>query len=271
MNAWGRAGDAIALILQARKDGLEVTADQYPYIASSTSLTATVVPPQFREGSAKDLIERLDDAEQGPKLRAAIEKRLEGRGDRIRIASYNRRTDWHGKTIAQIADAEKKQPIDIALDILRNGGAQIVNFGMNEEEVRLYMKQPFVATASDGAAMVPSASVPHPRSYGTFPRKIGVYALKEGVISLEQAIRSSSGLPADILKLPERGYLKVGYYADIVIFDPQTFRDVATFDRPHQYSTGVRYLFVNGQAAIDAGKRTSVLAGRVLRHESKGG
>jgi N-acyl-D-amino-acid deacylase len=117
--------------------------------------------------------------------------------------------------------------------------------------------------------MVPGSSVPHPRSYGTYPRKIGQYAIKDGIIPLEHAIRSASGLPADILKLPERGYLKVGWYADVVVFDPQTFRDVATYDKPHQYSTGVRYLFVNGQLAIDAGKSTGTLAGKVLRHESK--
>src|SRR5262249_11841190 len=155
------------------------------------------------------------------------------------------------------------KPIDVALEILRNGGAQIVNFGMSEEDVRLIMKQPFVATASDGSAMLPGPSVPHPRSYGCFPRKIGRYALVDGVVTLEQALRSASGLPADILKLPERGYLKPGYFADVVVFDPEKFRDVATYDKPHQYSTGVRYLFVNGQLAIDDGKSTGALAGRV--------
>ncbi len=141
---------------------------------------------------------------------------------------------------------------------------------MSEEDVRLIMRQPFVATASDGASMVPSAStVPHPRSYGCFPRKIGHYAIEDKVITLEHALRSASGLPADILKLPERGYLKAGYFADVVVFDPETFRDRATFDKPHQYATGVRYLFVNGKLAIDEGKFTGVLAGKVLRHKSK--
>ena len=131
------------------------------------------------------------------------------------------------------------------------------------------MRQPFVATASDGASMLPSAdTVPHPRSYGCFPRKIGRYALEDKIITLEHAIRSASGLPADILKLPQRGYLKAGYYADVVVFDPQTFRDKATFDKPHQYASGVRYLFVNGKLAIDEGKYTDTLAGKVLRHKS---
>src|SRR5262249_21285851 len=134
----------------------------------------------------------------------------------------------------------------------------------------LIMRQPFVATASDGASIVPSAStVPHPRSYGCFPRKIGRYAIEDEVITLAHALRSASGLPADILKLTDRGYLKTGYYADVVVFDPKTYRDKATFDKPHQYATGVRYLFVNGKLAIDDGKFTNVLAGKVLRHKSK--
>jgi N-acyl-D-amino-acid deacylase len=117
--------------------------------------------------------------------------------------------------------------------------------------------------------MIPSNTVPHPRSYGTFPRKIGRFAIEDKVITPEQAIRSASGLPADILRLSDRGYLKVGYYADIVVFDSKTFRDKGTYDRPHQYSTGVKYLFVNGRLAIAEGRSTEVLAGRVIRHESK--
>jgi N-acyl-D-aspartate/D-glutamate deacylase len=140
---------------------------------------------------------------------------------------------------------------------------------MSDEDVRLFMKEPYVATASDGGSMLPGNTVPHPRSYGTFPRKIGRYGIEDKVIPLEQAIRSASGLPADILKLPKRGYLKVGHFADIVVFDAKTFRDKATFDQPHQYATGVRYLFVNGQLAIDEGKRTDALHGRVLRHNGK--
>jgi N-acyl-D-aspartate/D-glutamate deacylase len=269
--AWGRAPDMIALIRRARKNGVAVTADQYPYTASSTSLTATVIPARFREGSEADLLRRLDDPDLGPKLRKAIEDALGGRdgGKTIRIASYPPRREWQGKDIGSIAAAEKKAPVEIAIEIQRKGGAGIVSFSMNEEEMRLFMKEPYVATASDGSAQVPADTVPHPRSYGCFPRKIGRYAIEDKVISLEQAIRSASGLPADILKLPERGYLKPGYFADVVAFDPRTFRDRATFDQPHQYATGVQYLFVNGRLAIDGGRFTGDLAGRVLRH--KGG
>ncbi len=127
-----------------------------------------------------------------------------------------------------------------------------------------------MATVSDGKRVcLLGDGVPQRAAYGTFSRKVGRFVIEEQLISVEQAIRSASGLPADILKLPERGYLKAGYFADIVVFDPKTFRDKATFDQPHQYSTGVRYLFVNGRLAIDEGKATEVLAGRVLRHSSK--
>ena len=266
--AWGKAPDVIAMIRRARKDGLEVTADQYPYPASSTSMTATLIPAKYREGSAMDLIKRLDDPEIGPKMKKAIAVSIEDHvgGKSVRIARYSKNPTWQGKDLLAIAELEKRPVLDIVLEIQRNGGAQIVHFGMNDEDVRLFMKEPYVATASDGASMLPAKSVPHPRSYGTFSRKIGVFAIEDKVISLEQAIRSASGLPADILKLPERGYLRAGYYADIVVFDPKSFRDKATYDQPHQYSTGVRYLFVNGRLAIEEGKSTDVLAGRVLRH-----
>jgi N-acyl-D-amino-acid deacylase len=269
--AWGKAADAVALIEQARARGQAVTADQYPYTASSTSLAADVIPPVFREGTAKDFLARLDDAEQGLKVRQAIQQLLDvcdgGKG--IRLARYTPHAEWQGKDLAAIAAAEKKTPLDIVLDIERHGGAMIVNFSMQEEEVRLIMKQPWVATASDGGAKVPDDTVPHPRNYGCFPRKVGRFALEEKAVTLEHAVRSASGLPADILHLPERGYLKTGYYADVVVFDPQAFRDTATFEQPQQYATGVRYLFVNGVAAIAEGKATGELPGKALRHVSK--
>jgi N-acyl-D-aspartate/D-glutamate deacylase len=225
----------------------------------------------FREGTAKDFLARLDDAEQGPKVRQAIQRLLDvcDGGKSLRIARYAPRTEWQGKDLAAIATAEEKMPLDIVLEIERHGGAQIVNFSMQEEEVRLIMKQAWVATASDGGAKVPDDTIPHPRNYGCFPRKIGRFALDEKALTLEQAVRSASGLPADILHLPERGYLKTGYFADVVVFDPQTFRDTATFDKPHQYATGLHYLFVNGVAAIAEGKPTGELPGKALRHVSK--
>jgi N-acyl-D-aspartate/D-glutamate deacylase len=268
--AWGKAPEMIALIRRERSKGVKVTADQYPYIASSTSLTATVIPARFREGSAKDLLARLDDSEIGPRIKKAIAAQIDGRqgGKSIRIAGYAPRPDWQGQSLFAVAAKEKRPMLDIVVEIQRKGGAGVVLFGMNEEEVRLFMREDWVATASDGAAQVPASTVPHPRSYGCFPRKIGRYAIEDKIISLEHAIRSSSGLPADILELPRRGYLKPGCFADVVVFDPKTFRDRATFERPHQYATGVAYLFVNGKMAIEGGRYTGARAGRVLRHEN---
>jgi N-acyl-D-aspartate/D-glutamate deacylase len=268
---WGKASDVIALLRKARADGIAVTADQYPYIASSTALGDMLIPARYREGSNADLVRRFDDPELGPKIRAAIEEELDGRegGKAIRIAEYRPKPAWQGKSLDVIASEENRSALDIVLEVQRNGGAGAVRFGMDEADVRLFMKEPYVATASDGHSTVPSKTALHPRCYGTFPRKIGRYALEDKVISLGQAVRSASGLPADILQLGDRGYLKPGYFADIVVFDPKAFRDKATFESPHQYSTGVVYLFVNGTLAIDRGSFTDKLAGRVLRHRSK--
>jgi N-acyl-D-amino-acid deacylase len=265
---WGKAGDVIALLRKAREEGVRVTADQYPYPASSTSLAAMAIPAKWREGSDKDLLKRLDDPELGAKIRKDIQAVIDDRdyGKTLQIARFEPNEKWQGKRLGAIADQEKMSVLDLVLHIQRKGGAQIVSFGMKEEEVRLFMKEPYVATASDGSSMMPAKTVPHPRSYGCFPRKIGFYGIEEQVIPVAQAIRSATGLPADILELPERGYLKPGYFADIVVLDPKTFRDQATFDDPHQYATGVRHLFVNGRLAIEEGKRTEALAGRALRH-----
>jgi N-acyl-D-aspartate/D-glutamate deacylase len=266
---WGKAAEIIALINQARRQGLTVTADQYPYRASSTSLAAELVPPQFREGSPKEYQARLTDAEQGSRIRRAVAQKIQdlNAGPSIRLARYKANPAWQGKTLAAIAAGENKEVLDIVLEIERHGGAQVVNFSMSDEDVRLIMRQPFVATASDGSSQVPGATMPHPRSYGCFPRKIGRYAIEDRVISVEQAVRSASGLPADILKLPERGYLKTGYIADVVLFDPKTYRDRATFDKPHQYASGVRYLFLGGMPVIEEEKYSGALAGKVLRHQ----
>lgn len=265
---WGMAPDAIQKLRDAREAGQQVTADQYPYPASSTSLAAMVIPDELRDW--KKLKEALDDPERGDKVRKEINSQIGDRdgGERLVIASFAPERSWQGKSLAAIAKETGKSPLDVALDIMSRGGAQAVNFGMNEDEVRLFMRETFIATASDGSAMsLDAASQPHPRSFGCFSRKIGFYAIEGKVLPLAQAIRSASGLPADILGLPERGYLKAGYFADVVVFDPATFRDQATFTKPLAWSTGVKLLFVNGQIAVEDGKPTEKLAGRALRHK----
>jgi len=270
---WGKSSEAIALIERARAGGQRVTADQYPYVASSTSLRALVVPARFREGTTQEFRARLDDPDLGPKLREAIAQAVGGRdgGRSLRVAGHKAKKEWQGKDLAAIAAAEGKDVVDVVVDIEKNGGAQMVSFGMSEDDVRQYMKQPWVATASDGSSKVPDDTVPHPRSYGTFPRKLGLYAIKDKVVPLEQAVRSCSGLPADILGLPERGYLKKGYYADVVVFDPQSIADKSTFDRPHEFSEGVKWLFVNGVPTVENGEANGKLPGRALRHKAANG
>jgi N-acyl-D-aspartate/D-glutamate deacylase len=188
--------------------------------------------------------------------------------NKIVIASYRKRPAWIGKSLDEIAELEKRPVLDIILEITRGGGAAAVSFGMNEEEVRYAMQLPWVATASDGSSKLPGADRPHPRSYGTFSRKIGRYALAEKVLPLAAAVRSSSALPAEILGLTDRGYVRKDYVADLVVFDPETFIDHATFDEPFRYSSGARYVFVAGQPAVYEGTPTGALAGRALRHTS---
>lgn len=268
--AWGSLRVAVEQIEQARGKGERVTADQYPYTASSTSLEATVVPTYARSGGTKAFLARLDDAEEGPRLKASIEASLQNKRDgaAIYLARCKHNAAWIGKNLAEIAEQEKRPVLAIALEILRNGGAAVVHFSMHEDDVRMAMQRPWVATASDGRSYLPGEDRPHPRSYGTFARKIGHYSIAEKVLPVERAIRSASGLPADILGFTDRGYLKVGQFADVVVLDPAVYRDVATFDDPHQYSRGTRTVFVNGQPAVFNCTPTGALAGRALRHVS---
>jgi N-acyl-D-aspartate/D-glutamate deacylase len=264
---WGLVRVAVDVINRAREKGQVVTADQYPYRASSTSLDATLLPSRMRAGGRTAMVKRLDDPETGKEMVKAIANALAKRDDgaAVRIARYNPRRDWVGKSVSQIAEQEKKSPLDIALEIIRGGGAAIVNFSMDEDDVRFVMRVPWVATASDGRAYLPGPDRPHPRSYGTFPRKLGYYAIKQGNLPLAQAIRSASGLPADILGMKDRGYIRVDQVADVTVFDPQELIDAASFDDPHQYSLGVRYVLVNGRLAVYRGTATGALAGRALK------
>jgi len=292
-DAWGLAREAIAMIDAARNQGVVITADQYPYVASSTSLDAVVIPTYARAGGTRKLLERWDDAQTGPTLIAEIEDSIHKKDDGrlVRIARFAHKPAWIGKSLYEIAQSEEKTPLQITRIIMENGGAGVVHFGMNEEEVRAIMLRPWVATASDGRADVPSIDKPHPRLYGTFPRKIGYYSIREKVIPLEQAIRSSSGLPADIFgfsnpdaylagaksgardrvkpasELP-RGYLKPGMAADVVVFDPNTLIDKATFDEPDRYSEGIKHMWVNGVLTVRDFQPTGALGGLALRHRS---
>jgi len=265
---WGRIRDAAARIEQARGEGLKVTADQYPYTASSTGLVTTVLPDDEIPEGRHDLSPRMArDPELAALVRRLIARQLQ-RSKKIVIATSKKYPAYVGKSIQEIADAENKDPVDVALEIVAHDSPDVINHGMSEDDVRWAMALPWVATASDGSARAPKAGEQvHPRNFGTFARKIGRYAVQDGVIPLPLAIRSATGLPADIFGITDRGYLRPGCYADIVVFDPATYRDCATFEKPHEYATGVRYVFLAGKAAVDDGHASSQLFGRALRHQ----
>jgi N-acyl-D-aspartate/D-glutamate deacylase len=267
--SWGLVREAARLVAEHRKSGGKVTADQYPYTASSTSLGATVLPSEAREGGKSELRQRLD--EQAERMRKLIGERIKKADDgkAIRIASYKANAAWVGKDLAAIAESQSRPIIDIAVEILESGGADVVKFSMSEQDVRHIMAIDWVATASDGGAKLPGATKPHPRNYGTFPRKLAYYSLQEKVIPLEQAVHSMTGLPAKILSMHDRGLIQNGLAADITIFDPKTLRDSATFDAPHQYAEGIEYVFVGGTPALVKGKYTGALAGKALRFKSQ--
>ncbi|HND55347.1 MAG TPA: amidohydrolase family protein, partial [Pirellulaceae bacterium] len=187
-SAWGLSAEAVRVIEAARADGMKVTADQYPYVASSTSLAAMVVPDDVQ---TKERLEAaLADPKRAEELRADLRSALAARdgGKSLVVARYSPRPKWQGRDLAAIGRDEQRDPVEIVLEIQRGGGAQMVSFGMSEEEVRFFMRFPFVATASDGGTKIPDDTAPHPRSYGTFPRRIGRYAIEERVVPVEAAI-----------------------------------------------------------------------------------
>jgi N-acyl-D-amino-acid deacylase len=262
---WGKVRAAAHLIEQAQHDGIKITADQYPYTASSTSIMAMLLPDTERDGGERATAKRLKDEATAKRLRPIIAKGIDARGP-IQLATIKSKPEWVGKIITDIAKTENREPVDVALDILTDDpDAAGVNFGMDETDVRYVMTLPWVATASDGSSKVDNGTRPHPRSFGTFSRKIGRYSIQDKVLPLPAAIRSATGLPADILGMTDRGYLRKDYVADIAVIDPKTFEDRATYEEPFKPSVGVRWLFLAGKAAIAAGEPQEVLAGKPLR------
>ena len=244
---WGRMSQAIARIEKARQNGQRVTADQYPYAASSTSLRMYLLPSNKIPGGNGNLKQRMaKDAQLKEMLRKLVQEQL-ARYPKIVFPAKN-------KTVRQLVKERGEDLLDFAI---ANQGNSVVCYSMSEENVRLVMQCDFVATGSDGP-------VPHPRTYGTFPRKIRRYVVEEKLLSLEKAVRQSSGLVADIFGLSDRGYLRAGCHADVVVFDLENFVDHATFVDYTKPATGVRYLFVNGQATTENSRATGLLAGRVL-------
>jgi N-acyl-D-amino-acid deacylase len=257
-DVWGQSTEVIALIDEARKAGINATASQYPYDASGTSVTASLVP-RWAEADGK-LLKNIDDAALHQRLIQEMTENLRRRGGpETLLMTAAKDKSIVGKNLAQIAKERHVSPIEAALQIIRAGGSSVASFNMKESDIEAFMKQPWVMTCSDG-------SEGHPRKYGTFPHKIHEYVYEKHVLSLEAAVRSSTSLPAETLRLKNRGLLKQGYFADVLIFDPKTFIDRATYENPTVLATGVQYLLVNGKFAVDRGNLTTTLAGRALTH-----
>lgn len=263
---WGLSAQVIRNIDAARAEGVEIFADQYPYEAGSTGLTAAIVPAWAREGGDGALRARLANAETRAQIRTEMLENIERRAGAAKIMISRHRADpaLEGRRLDEIARAQVLEPVDAAIGIIRAGGASIVTFVMGEEDIRRFMVQPWTMTCSDGELVALGDGVPHPRAFGAFPRKLRRYVVEEKVLTLERAIHSMTGLPATVFRLPERGTLRAGAMADVVVFDLATVRDVASYEDPHHFAEGMRAILVNGRVALEGGKVTSERAGRIL-------
>jgi len=253
------------LIENARGRGVYIFADQYPYGASSTVLSSAIVPGWAIEGGK--LMHRLKDPGLIPGIQKGITENIVRRGgtESIVIASCPGDHKFDGKNLQEISTILNIPIIDTVVSLILNGDPYIISYNMKESDIINFMKKDYVMTGSDGYIEFPGEGVPHPRCYGTFPHKIRKYVIEDQIISMEDAIRAATSLPAEMTGLKGRGYIKEGYAADIVIFDPDTIRDNATYSDPHQYSNGIEYLLVNGEIVIEEGIYNGKLAGRSLR------
>lgn len=283
---FGRMKEVIAIVEAAHKRGQEVHADQYPYVASSTGLSQTI-PPWAHEGGGAKLAERLKDPETRARIRKEMddphpiwENRLISAGTwhNVQIASVPAQTGiesgykrYEGKRVDEAAREAGKDPYDFVFDLLiaNRGSVSCVWFIINEDDLKLAMRQPWVSIGSDGSALATSGplrtGVPHPRNFGTFPRVLGKYVREEHVLTLEQAVHKMSGLTAQQMHLADRGLIKEGFAADLVIFDPATVADRATFSDPFQYPVGISTVIVNGRVVLDNGRHTGERPGVVIR------
>jgi len=271
---WGQLPQAIRLVEEARGRGLDITADRYPYTASSTGLTA-LLPDWVHEGGRDALLARLADPATRARIREEVIARREGiEWGEVMISSCPPQPACEGLTLDDLAQEREVEPVDAALDLLQEAEAQVsmIQFSMSEENLQEVLRQPWVMIGSDGSSLAPYGEMGkgkrHPRSYGTFVRVLGKYVRQEGLLSWEGAVRKMAALPAQKLGLTDRGLLKVGRKADIVLFDPDSVGDRATFTEPYQYPTGIEYVLVNGQVVIERGEHTGALPGQVLERQA---
>lgn len=271
---WGRSTQTVAMIEDARRKGLDVTIDQYPYTASSTSLS-TLIPEELLSDGADSVRARLSNPAirkyASEQMLKSLKRRKLKHFSYAVVASYNADSTMNGKSIEQInllmgRKHKAKDEAETIMDMQMKGGAGMVFHGMSEDDVKYIMKYPFNMFASDASIRVFNQGVPHPRGYGTNARVLAKYVRDEHVISLEEAVRRMTSLPAQKFNLNDRGLLKEGYAADIVIFNPDEVKDNSTFDQPHQYTSGFKYVLVNGKTALENGVQLNERNGQVLKH-----
>jgi N-acyl-D-aspartate/D-glutamate deacylase len=261
---WGKSVEAIKMIEKARSDGIDVTADQFPYAASGSSLVASLLPAWAQAGKSDEVLARLDDQSLRPHLLKEIAENLQRRGGADSLLfTASRAPELLGKRLSDVAKEKNLPPVEAALAIMRDRkleGLDVASFNMSEDDIIRFMKQPWVMTGSDG-------SHGHPRMFGTFPRKLRVYVYERKIITLPFMVHASSDFAAHTIGIPERGLLRVGYFADVIVFDPAVVADQSTYERPNELAVGMKYVIVNGKLAVADGKYTGALSGRPLRKE----
>ena len=271
---WGKSVETLKIIDEARLRGVDVTLDQYPYTASSTDVQAALLPGWALDGGLQQAIARIKDPTTRPKVKAAVAELIlneRGGGDprNVVIVACAWNASLAGKNLAEITRDRGQEPTiensaESVLWLIENGGCRGVYHAMAEEDLQRILAHPATMIASDGQVAQVGRDAIHPRSYGTFARVLAVYVREKGIITLEDAVRKMSSLPAARIGLADRGVLRPGMKADISVFDPARVRDVATFDKPHQYAEGFSYVIVNGQLVYESGTVTAARPGRVL-------
>lgn len=270
---WGASLESLRLVDEARDRGVDVTIDQYPYTASQTSINA-LIPQWAQAGGREEMLSRLDSAETYSTIKNEVVAKIlydRGGGDpkNVFISRNSWDPDMAGKNLAELAIEAGLEPTpenaaDVVFDIIRGGGATAVYHAIGPEDVDRIMQHPATAIGSDGPVGVFGEGAPHPRQYGTFARVLGLYVRERKVLSLEDAIRKMSSQSARRLGIHDRGLITEGYFADIAIFDPDVIIDKATFENPHQYAIGTKFVLVNGAVVVENGQHTGARPGRIL-------
>ena len=276
---WGQSDMTLGLVRDARRRGLSVTVDQYAYTASSTSLDSRL-PDWVEEGGREEGKKRIADPAQHARILREMKESLRQSGFKdfsyARVASYRPRPEYNGKSIAEITKLARNKTdiesqVEQILEMYAAGGAAMVYHSMSEDDVRRILREPFTMVASDSGVRRFGEGVPHPRGYGNNARVLAEYVRGLGLISLEDAVRKMTSLPAQTFGFRDRGLVREGMAADLVIFDDAQVADPSTFESPHQYAAGFSYVFVNGVAVVAEGRPTGARPGLALRHASAEG